>query len=169
MDVRPSTLVIGLLYLAGRERLRHSLRRSGSTSSAALLIGVPLLHWFHTSDFDFAVDPRSSRLFFVRIGYATKRSSWAVFGTIGFFIATIHYVVGSPTALVEGAFGLSGSGVGVQSEGGSGQGRFARRRAGLISPWAPALALGLLGFWLVGPRARSAGGAIAAPADRGAA
>ena len=90
------TLVIGLIYL-----LAGSISDQPSAFwlhfVGGLLIGVPILHWFHTSDFDFAVVLVVS-LFFVLIGYATRRSSWAVFGTIGFFIATIHYVVGSPTA-----------------------------------------------------------------------
>ena len=140
------TLVIGLIYL-----LAGSISDQPSAFwlhfIGGLLIGVPILHWFHTSDFDFAVVLVVS-LFFVLIGYATRRSSWAVFGTIGFFIATIHYVVGSPTALVEGAFGLSGSGVGCNPRGLLG-GPLCTSTGSSISPWAPALALGLLGFWLV--------------------
>ena len=133
------TLVIGLAYL-----LAGSI--SGRPSAfwlhfvSGLLIGVPILHWFHTSDFDFAVVLVVS-LLFVLIAHATKRSSWAVFGTIGFFAATIHYIVGSPTALLEGAFG-GGSCVSAPA------GKTCTSTPG-ISGWSPALGLGLLGFWLV--------------------
>ncbi len=83
---------------------------------------------------------------FVGIAYATRRSSWAVLGTIGFFAATIHYVVGSPTALAEGAFGLGGSGSCVTSPTGP---PICTSSSSAISPWSPALAFGLLGFFLV--------------------
>ncbi len=140
------TLVIGLIYL-----LAGSISDQPSAFwlhfVGGLLIGVPILHWFHTSDFDFAVVLVVS-LFFVLIGYATRRSSWAVFGTIGFFIATTHYVVGSPTQLAESFFGLGGSGVGCNPRGPLG-GPLCTSTGSSISPWAPALALGLLGFWLV--------------------
>ena len=109
-----------------------------------LLIGVPILHWFHTSDFDFAVVLVVS-LFFVLIAHATRRSSWAVFGTIGFFIATIHYVVGSPTQLAESFLGLGSGGGCVATP----AGKTCTSSVGGISGWSPALALGLLGFWLV--------------------
>ena len=66
---------------------------------------------------------------YVFIAYMTKRSSWAVFGTIGFFGATVHYLVGSPTSIVGGFF--------------------AGEAPPHVSPWSPALAFGLLGFWLV--------------------
>lgn len=137
------TLVIGLVYLV-----------AGSISEqpsafwlhfvGGLLIGVPILHWFHTSDFDFAVVLAVSFLF-VLIAYATKRSSWAVFGTIGFFVATIHYVVGSPTGLAESFFGVGSGGSCVATP----AGRTCTSTPGGISGWSPALALGLLGFWLV--------------------
>ena len=90
------TLFIGLVYLAAGSIIDKPsafwLHFVGG-----LLIGVPILHWFHTSDFDFAVVLVVS-VVFVLIAYATRRSSWAVFGTIGFFAATIHYVVGSPSS-----------------------------------------------------------------------
>ena len=92
---------------------------------------------------------------------APSRSSWAVLGTIGFFLATIHYVVGSPTAIVEQALGVGGptctqtlAGETCTSSGTS------------ISAWSPALALGLLGFWLVllGLAGRRAGVSAPPPA-----
>ena len=69
-------------------------------------IGCALLSWFHTSDFDFALISIFA-VAFVLVAYATKRSSWAFYGTIGFFAATIHYLIGSPTELVQGIFGIS--------------------------------------------------------------
>jgi hypothetical protein len=137
------TLVIGLAYLLG-----------GSISDqpsafwlhfvGGLLIGVPILHWFHTSDFDFAVVLVVS-LLFVLIAHATSRSSWAVFGTIGFFAATIHYAVGSPSGLAESFFGAGGSGSCVATPAGE---TCTAGPAG-VSAWSIALGFGLLGFWLV--------------------
>ena len=121
------TLAIGLLYL---------LAGSVSSSPSAfwlhfvggLLIGVPLLRWWHTTDFHWALISAVA-LVYVLIAYATRRSSWAVYATIGFFGATIHYLVGSPTSV----FGAVASGTTPPH----------------VSPWAPALAFGLLGFWFV--------------------
>jgi hypothetical protein len=109
-----------------------------------LLIGGSILYWAHTSDGDFALVSIVAFVF-VLIAYATKRSSWAVLGTIGFFAATTHYLVGSPTQLVEGAFGGSSSGSCVATLNGT----TCTSSASAISPWSPALAFGLLGFFLV--------------------
>jgi len=111
------------------------------------LIGYSLLFWFHTSDFDFAVISVASVLF-VFVAYATKRSSWAFWGTIGFFAATIHYLIGSPTELVQGIFGLSQQCISPLPPSSPGPG-MCTSFGPQISPWAPALAFGLLGFWLI--------------------
>ena len=66
-------------------------------------------------------------------------------GTIGFFVATIHYVVGSPTALAESFFGVSSGGSCVATP----AGETCTSTPGGISAWSVPLALGLLGFWLV--------------------
>ena len=98
------TLIVGLAYL-----LLGTIHRTPSSFwlhlAGGLLIGGAILFWDHTSDGNFAF-VLIVALVYVAIAYATRRSSWAVLGTIGFFIATIHYVVGSPTALAQGAFGL---------------------------------------------------------------
>jgi hypothetical protein len=105
-------------------------------------IGFALLYWFHTSNFDFALISIFS-VVFVLVAYATRRSSWAFYGWIGFNAATIHYLVGSPTALFGGI---------TQSciSNSSGLGPLSTQCTGTsVSPWAPALAFGLLGFWLM--------------------
>jgi len=111
---------------------------------SGVLIGVPLLHWWHTSDFEWALISAVA-LVYVALSYGTRRTSWAVFATIGFFGATIHFLVGSPTRVASDAF--------------------AGQPPPHVSPWAPALAFGLLGFWLVllglpGRRRRSAAPAV---------
>ena len=59
--------------------------------AAGLLIGIPIIYWCNTSTFDFAVLAFMS-LVYVVWAYWTKRSSWAVFGTIGFFIVAEYFV-----------------------------------------------------------------------------
>lgn len=110
---------------------------------AGALIGGAFLHWFHNGDGEFAVVCIVA-LVFVFIANWTKRSVWAVYGTIGFFAATIHYVglVISPLALLG-----SGLGSGLPAFGSTAGGVFVS--TGPVSPWAPALGFGLLGFWLV--------------------
>jgi hypothetical protein len=121
------TLGIGLLYL-----LAGSASRSPSAFwlhlVGGLLIGVPLLRWWHTSTLDWALISAVAFIY-VGIAYVTRRSSWAVFATIGFFAVTIHFLVGQPTTIAGALLG------GTQPP--------------HVSPWAPALAFGLLGFWLV--------------------
>ena len=120
------SLVVGLAYfLVGTARARPS--SFWLHFVAGLLVGVPILVWCHTSTFDFAVILFMS-LVYVAVAHATRRSSWALYGTIGFFIATVHFLVGSPTGIARGAF--------------SGE-------PPSISAWSFPLAFGLLGFWLV--------------------
>jgi hypothetical protein len=120
------TLIVGLAYLAW-----GTIHATPSSFwlhlVGGLLVGVPILVWCHTSDFDFAVVSFMS-LVFVGIAQRTRRSSWAVFGTIGFFIATVHYLVGSPTGIAQNAL------LGQVSD---------------VTTWSFPLAFGLLGFWLV--------------------
>jgi hypothetical protein len=121
------TLIVGLVYLVagsvGGKPSGFWLHLVGG-----LLVGIPILVWCHTSDFDFAVISFMS-LVFVAFGYRTRRSIWTLYGTIGFFIATVHFLVGSPTLIAEGA--LAG-------------------QPPSVSAWSFPLAFGLLGFWLVG-------------------
>ena len=84
------TLFIGLAYLVGGSI-------SGQPSAfwlhlvGGVLIGATLLHWWHSSDTDWALISAAS-LLYVGIGYVTRRSSWAVLGTVGFIGATLHYL-----------------------------------------------------------------------------
>jgi hypothetical protein len=137
-------LIVGLAYL-----LAGTIRDEPSAFWLHLvgggLIGGAILFWAHTGDGDYAVVSIVAFLF-VLLAYATKRSSWAVLGAIGFYIATIHYIVGSPTALVEGAFGLGSSG---SCHAVPGSPPVCTSSGPSISPWSPALAFGLLGFFLV--------------------
>ena len=121
------TLLVGIAYF-----LWGTIHRSPSSFwlhlVGGLLIGGAIIYWAHTGDAEWA-GVSIAAFIFVFIAYATKRSSWAVLGTIGFFAATVHYLVGSPTDIARSV--MSGS------------------PPPHVSPWAPALAFGLLGFWLV--------------------
>ena len=120
------TLLVGLFYLAvGKVSDKPSTLWLHLVGGA--LIGSSLIKWFHTSDTDFAVLAFFS-LLYVFIAYSTKRSSWAFWATIGFFAATIHYLIGSATGIAENA--LMG-------------------HPPNISAWSYPLAFGLLGFWFV--------------------
>jgi len=121
------TLLVGIAYL-----LWGTIHRTPSSFwlhlVGGLLIGGSIVYWAHNGDGQWA-GVSIAAFCFVVIAYATGRSSWAVLGTIGFFAATVHYLIGSPTDIVGAAF--SGS------------------PPRHVSPWAPAVAFGLLGFWLV--------------------
>jgi hypothetical protein len=142
------SLAIGLLYL-----LAGSVSRAPAAFwlhlVGGLLIGLPLLHWWHTSTFDWALISAVAFVF-VGIAYVTRRSSWAVLATIGFFAATIYFVGGSPTQIAEGPVGL-GSGGGQECVS-SGSGPICHSlgsTAPSVASWSWALAFGLLGLWLV--------------------
>lgn len=130
---RVVTLLVGLAYLlAGGTSDRPSSFWLHLVGGA--LIGGTLLDWWHSGDTDWALISAAS-LVYVAIAYTTKRSSWAVYGTIGFFAATVHFL-----------FAPAGGGV--------------PRSVPSISGWSPSVAFACLGFWLVllgmrGRRARS--------------
>jgi hypothetical protein len=137
------TLLVGLAYL-GWGTIHNTPSAFWLHLVGGLLIGGSILYWAHTSDGDFALVSIIAFVF-VAIAYATRRSSWAVLGTLGFFAATTHYLIGSPTAIVRAVFG--------------------GEPPPHVSPWAPALAFGLLGFFLVllGLLGRSGTAATLAP------
>jgi hypothetical protein len=109
------------------------------------LIGGAILYWCHTSDFDYAVVSFMS-LVFVIWAYWTSRSSWAVWGTIGFFIASLHYLIGSPTSIAQGFIGSSQT---CHSDPMMGGPPVCSSTGPHITGWSFPLAFGLLGFWLV--------------------
>lgn len=121
------TLLVGIAYLMWGA-IHNTPSAFWLHLVGGLLIGGSILYWAHTSDGDFALVSIVAFVF-VGIAYATRRSSWAVLGAIGFFAATIHYLVGSPTDIGEAVFGGA--------------------PPPHVSPWAPGLAFGLLGFFLV--------------------
>lgn len=116
------TLLVGLVYLAVGAG-------SGSPSAfwlqlvSGVLVGAVLLDWWHTSDTDWALVSAAS-LVYVLLGYATRRSSWAVLGTIGFLGATVHYLIGSVTAATFSS-------------------------PPQLAGWSPIVAFACLGFWFV--------------------
>jgi hypothetical protein len=154
-------LLVGLAYL-GWGWIHRTPSSFWLQLVSGALIGGAIIHWAHRSDGDYAVVSIVAFLY-VLLAYATHRSSWAVLGTIGFYIATIHYLIGSPTALAEGIVGLGGTGSGscITSAGTT----TCTSIGPSISPWSPALAFGLLGFFLValGLLGRRRTGATLAP------
>lgn len=133
------TLFVGLAYFVA-----GAVSRSPSAFWLHLvggaLIGGVLLDWWHSTDTDWALIAAVS-LVYVSIAYMTKRSSWAVYATIGFLGATIHYLISTAGSTSVGGLGLQ---VSVPS----------------ISGWSPSVAFACLGFWLVllgvaGRRSRS--------------
>ena len=121
------TLLVGLAYL-GWGTIHDTPSAFWLHLVGGALIGGSILYWAHTSDGDFALVSIIACVF-VAIAYATRRSSWAVLGAIGFFAATTHYLAGSPTDIAGAVFG--------------------GEPPPHVGPWAPALAFGLLGFFLV--------------------
>ena len=91
------------------------------------LIGGVLLDWWHVTDTDWALISAAS-LVYVAVAYMTKRSSWAVFATVGFLGATIHYLFST-----AGSVTIAGVPISLPS----------------ISGWSPSVAFACLGFWLV--------------------
>jgi hypothetical protein len=89
------TLFIGLVYLF----VGMSVDRGPKSPygfwwhlSAGFLVGGALLYWWHSSEADFALLATASVLFILLAG-VTWRSSWAVFGVIGFFAAATHWTI----------------------------------------------------------------------------
>ena len=68
---------------------------------AGLTIGGALLYWWHSSDFQWALIIVVG-LVFMAVGAGIRRSSYAVLGTIGLFLATWHYALGGNPGTVSG-------------------------------------------------------------------
>jgi hypothetical protein len=123
------TLIVGLVYFLVGSVSDHPSSFWLHLVGGALVGGV-LLDWWHTSDTDWALISAVS-LIYVFIAYMTKRSSWAVYATVGFLAATIHFLISTAGTTSIGGLGVS---VSVPS----------------ISGWSPSVAFACLGFWLVG-------------------
>ena len=120
-------LLLGLVYLfAGHVSDKPSTFWLHLT--AGVLIGAPIIYWCHHSTFDYTVLAFMS-LVYVIWAYWTKRSSWAVYATIGFFIPATHFVSSQVTSSINSAEFSGQSPISVL--------------------WFIPLAIGLLGFWLV--------------------
>jgi hypothetical protein len=115
------TLLIGLAYLVGGS-ISDQPSAFWTHVVGGALIGATLLHWWHSSDTDWALISAVS-LVYVFIAYATKRSSWAVYATVGFTGATIHYLFGQASVSLLSPSSIAG--------------------------WSPSVAFACLGFWLV--------------------
>ena len=79
------TLLVGLIFLAAGGAM-DSPSSFWWNLGAGVLIGAALLDWWHVDDLDYALISVFA-LLFVAIAYGTRRSSWAVLATIGFFLA----------------------------------------------------------------------------------
>jgi hypothetical protein len=123
------TLAVGLVYLAvGSASSRPSA--FWLHAGAGVLIGGSLLYWWHSSDWNWGLVAVVG-LVYIAIADRTRRSSWAVFGSLGLLFAASHFADswshGSP----------SGSGIGI---------------AGFGVPyhgWVPPLVFAFTGFLLV--------------------
>lgn len=119
------TLVVGLVYFA-----------AGSVSdkpsafwlhfAAGALIGGTFLYWWHSGDTSWSLISVAS-LVFILIADRTRRSSWAVFGTIGFFAAAAHFTA----AWSSGSLSLSPDSIDT------------------FRGWVPSLVFAFVGFLLV--------------------
>lgn len=115
------TLIVGLFYLMiGSVSDQPSAFWHHVVGGA--LVGGVLLDWWHTTDTDWALISAVA-LLYVAIAYMTRRSIWAVYATIGFLGATIHYLYGSATTSLLSTHSIAG--------------------------WSPSVAFACLGFWFV--------------------
>ena len=83
------SLAVGLVYLAlGTASSRPSAfwLHAGS----GVLIGGSLLYWWHSSDWNWALVAVVG-LVYIAIADRTRRSSWAVFGSLGLLFAAGHF------------------------------------------------------------------------------
>jgi hypothetical protein len=99
------TLLIGLLYLViGTQIDAGPSRYYGfwvHVVSGVLIGGALVAQWWNSSDADWAL-VAATGLVFVVVARATGRSSWAVLGIFGFYLATVHFV--TEWARLEGFF-----------------------------------------------------------------
>ncbi len=121
------TLFVGLAYL-----MVGSVSDKPSAFwfhfAAGALVGGSFLYWWHSGDTSWSLISVAS-LVYVLLADRTHRSSWAVFGTIGFFMAATHF----SAEWAAGHLRLSLSPIGV----------------GNFRGWVPSLVFAFVGFLLV--------------------
>jgi hypothetical protein len=121
------TLLVGLAYLIAGAAAGSRPTGFWLHFAAGALIGGSFLYWWHSGDTSWALVSVAS-LVYVWIAYASKRSSWAVFATIGFLAAGTHFA----DEWSHNTVSLSTAGA-VSS----------------VSGWVPALVFAFVGFLLV--------------------
>jgi hypothetical protein len=121
------TLLVGIVYLMA------GAASDGPAGfwlhfAAGLLIGGSFLYWWHSTNFDWALISVAA-LFYVAVAYGSKRSSWAVFATLGLLAAGSHFASAwsHKTTVSLGGFSVSSS----------------------VQGWVPALVFAFVGFLLV--------------------
>ena len=83
------TLFVGFLYfLVGS--VSDSPAAFWYHVAAGLLIGGALVYWWHSSTFDWILVAFFS-LVYIGVAHGSKRSSWAVLGTLGLLGVTTHF------------------------------------------------------------------------------
>jgi hypothetical protein len=123
------TLFIGLVYLAIGRSLDGGPRDAYGFwfhLSAGELIGGTLLYWWHAGDFRWSLICVGA-LVYIALARRTRRSSWAVLGSLGLVAAATHFSVE-----------WSRTSVGFFGDGGE-----------VGRPWAPMVVFAVLGFLLV--------------------
>jgi hypothetical protein len=83
------TLFVGLVYFAAGAASRKP-SAFWLQLAAGTLIGGSLLYWWHAGDTSWSLIAVAS-LVFVLVALPTRRASWAVLGTLGFFAAATHF------------------------------------------------------------------------------
>jgi hypothetical protein len=119
------TLFVGLVYFAAGS-VSDSPSAFWLHFAAGALIGGTFLYWWHDGDLSWSLICFAS-LFFILIADVTRRSSWAVFGTIGFLAAGAHFTA----AWSSGSLTLSPESIGT------------------FRGWVPSLVYAFVGFLLV--------------------
>jgi hypothetical protein len=120
------TLLVGLVYLAAGS-LSDKPSAFWLHFASGALIGGSLLYWWHSGDTSWSLVAVAS-LVYVLLADRTHRSTWAVFGTIGFFAAATHFSL----EWANNNFTISMGGV-----------------AGAFRGWVPSLVFAFVGFLLV--------------------
>jgi hypothetical protein len=85
------TLIVGIFFL-GLGMATDEPSSFWYHLGGGVFVGGALLHWWHTSDLDWALISVAA-LAYVGIARVTKRSSWAVLGAGGLVAAGVHFSI----------------------------------------------------------------------------